>query len=85
MTINTKHIAIIAKIAGEIVKTQTQEDLVMLVKHGQEAYTQATLAAEIATKLVLRIIGMDVETRGISPIDSLVDTAEIIYTSNFAG
>lgn len=50
-----------------------------------QMYETGTLAAEIAVKLIVRVLGMQVDTRSISPVDYLVDRAAQTYRDNFAG
>lgn len=85
MQINNHKIDVIAKIASEIVKEQTVEELKDLTDHAGKMYDEGKLAAEIAVKLFLRVAGIELETRAISPVDDLVSLAETEYRANYAG
>lgn len=87
MTINNKTLKILAEIAARAATQETIEELHTLTQQGKEVYTEATLAAEIAVKLLMRVIGVPILNQGreLSPVDALVDVAEQSFRDNYAG
>lgn len=83
--VNNKKIQVITQIAAELAKQQTADDLRALIRQGVKCYNEAELAAEIAVKLFLRITGIAVESRAVSPVDELVSIAEKTYRTTYAG
>jgi hypothetical protein len=82
--INSKKITVVAQIATEILTQQTAEDLKDIVNHAGKMYAEGELAAEIAVKLMLRVLGIRTEGRGVSPVDALVSQAEERYRNQYA-
>ena len=83
--VTAKKIDIITAIAAQIVSQQTVDDLLALSVQASAMFASGKLAAEIAVKLILRLTGIEAETRSIGMIDDLVDQAETIYRENYAG
>lgn len=85
MTINDKKIQLISNIAVELVRQQTAVDVQALRDHAGKMYDEGKLAAEIAVKLIIRLLGIKEESRSISMVEILVDQAEKTYKENYAG
>lgn len=83
--ISQKKISAIAKIAQELASQQTVEELANLAQLTGQMYDTGHLAAEVAVKLILRVLGMHVESRSISPVDYLVDQAAATYRKTYVG
>lgn len=83
--ISSKKIHFITKVAQELASQQTVEDIANLSRLTGQMYAAGTLAAEIAVKLFIRVMGMQIDSRGISPVDHLVDQAAQTYRENYAG
>lgn len=81
--INQKLIETILQISKELVKEETINELNALGHSMGKIYDEATLAAEIAVKMALRIAGISMETRQISPVDVLVNQAIDIHADRY--
>ena len=62
-------------VAKKVFDEQTEEELQRLKDHFGAAFDEAKIVAQIATSMVIRVLGVeqDAETRAASPIDTLVE------------
>lgn len=81
--LNQQMIENVLQIAKEIASPQTVADLNRIAASVGKIYDEATLAAEIAVKLMLRLARVDVQSRAVSPADQCVRTAEVRYFNRY--
>lgn len=81
--INQKLIETVLQVSKELVNTQTIDELNTIGQSIGRMYDEATVTAEIAVKMILRIAGITTETRTMTPVDVYVNQAFDIYADRY--